>query len=175
MRTIKRMLSAASSGANKENEGECDDRRGTVRKRRAEPDEQSNSSSSSVAALGEKLEILSTRIKPEFTNEYDSAIQDEEGEEDGEDPSVDAKEKQAGHDEGGEDETEYQVEKLLGKRRVFKDGKTIDEYLVKWLGWERKEDRTWEPYDNLKWVSSHFQKFLKTPEHPRSNSSPARR
>merc|ERR1711942_585550 len=44
-----------------------------------------------------------------------------------------------------EEEPEYEVERIVDKRVV--DGAT--EYLVKWKGWENKEDQTWEPKQNL--------------------------
>ena len=43
-----------------------------------------------------------------------------------------------------EDDVQYEVEKLLRKR---KEGGRVH-YLVKWLGY-RDEDNTWEPEDNL--------------------------
>ena len=47
--------------------------------------------------------------------------------------------------EVGAEEEEYEVEKILDVRKARK-GK---EYLVKWKGWEREEDRTWEPEASL--------------------------
>ena len=43
-----------------------------------------------------------------------------------------------------EDDNQYEVEKVLNKRK--KRGRV--HYLVKWLGY-RDEDNTWEPEDNL--------------------------
>ena len=40
---------------------------------------------------------------------------------------------------------EYEVEALLGKRR--RKGEV--QYLVKWKGWDRPEDNSWEPLINL--------------------------
>ena len=48
------------------------------------------------------------------------------------------------HEDEAEEE-EYEVEKILDVRKARK-GK---EYLVKWKGWEREEDRTWEPEASL--------------------------
>merc|ERR1712013_598184 len=44
-----------------------------------------------------------------------------------------------------EEESEYEVERIVGKRVV--DG--VTEYFVKWKGWENEEDQTWEPKENL--------------------------
>ena len=53
-------------------------------------------------------------------------------------------------DEDGEgDVADYEVEKILDKKVESKrTGKKIL-YLVKWLGWEAKEDLTWEPLEHL--------------------------
>ena len=40
---------------------------------------------------------------------------------------------------------DYEVEALLGKRR--KKGEV--QYLVKWKGWDRPQDNTWERLENL--------------------------
>lgn len=53
----------------------------------------------------------------------------------------------ADDDEDDEDNAdEYVVEKILN--HAFDNGKDCL-YEVKWLGYEAKEDRTWEPEDNL--------------------------
>lgn len=44
-----------------------------------------------------------------------------------------------------EEEDEFQVEKILSHKT--ERGKIV--YQVKWLGWEKEEDQTWEPVDNL--------------------------
>lgn len=44
-----------------------------------------------------------------------------------------------------EEEDEFQVEKILSHK--IERGKIV--YRVKWLGWEKIEDQTWEPVDNL--------------------------
>lgn len=48
-------------------------------------------------------------------------------------------------DEDEEEEDEYAVEKILSHN--FIKGKTI--YEIKWVGYEKVEDRTWEPIENL--------------------------
>lgn len=44
-----------------------------------------------------------------------------------------------------DEEDEFQVEKILSHK--VERGKIV--YRVKWLGWEKDEDQTWEPVDNL--------------------------
>ena len=43
------------------------------------------------------------------------------------------------------DHEEYEVETIVGKRRE----KGEVQYLVKWKGWNRPQDNTWEPLRNL--------------------------
>merc|ERR1711915_314055 len=43
-------------------------------------------------------------------------------------------------------EDEYEVEKIMDVREGDYGRK---EYLVKWKGWEREQDRTWEPKESL--------------------------
>ena len=50
-------------------------------------------------------------------------------------------------DEDDEDGEEYRVEKIISHRFVGKTGKV--EYEIKWLGYDKKSDRTWEPLENL--------------------------
>ena len=55
-------------------------------------------------------------------------------------------------DESDEEEAnDYVVESVLDKKvevgKGVKPDKTV--YLVKWAGWERKEDQTWEPLEHL--------------------------
>lgn len=45
------------------------------------------------------------------------------------------------------EEEEYVVEKILD-HKILRNGKY--EYLVKWEGWDKEEDLTWEPESNLK-------------------------
>ena len=47
--------------------------------------------------------------------------------------------------EEDDEEEEYEVESIIDKKVVR--GKT--KYLVKWKGYEKDEDRTWEPKENL--------------------------
>ena len=54
-----------------------------------------------------------------------------------------------------EDEDEYEVEEIVGKRE--KRGQV--EYLVKWKGWEEEKDRTWEPLGNLKGSEKLIKKY----------------
>ncbi|KAF2181045.1 hypothetical protein K469DRAFT_713903 [Zopfia rhizophila CBS 207.26] len=54
-------------------------------------------------------------------------------------------ENEEGDEEEG-DEEEYVVEKIMS--HAFKDD-GVCMYEVKWLGYEKKADRTWEPEDNL--------------------------
>ena len=54
-----------------------------------------------------------------------------------------------------EEEDEYEVEEIVGKRE--KRGQV--EYLVKWKGWEEEKDRTWEPLGNLKGSEKLIKKY----------------
>ena len=53
--------------------------------------------------------------------------------------------KREGEKNEEEEEEEYEVETIIDKRKLL--GKV--QYLVKWKGYERVEDRTWEPVENL--------------------------
>merc|ERR1712107_726922 len=64
-----------------------------------------------------------------------------------------AKKKSESEEEEEEDEgADYVVEAVLERKVVTgkrgKSHKTL--YLVKWLGWDREEDLTWEPLEHLK-------------------------
>nr|POF04515.1 chromo domain-containing protein 2 [Quercus suber] len=50
-------------------------------------------------------------------------------------------------DEDEEDEDEYRVEKIL--KHDFNEIDNQPMYLIKWLGFEKKSDQTWEPVENL--------------------------
>merc|ERR1712107_18786 len=63
-----------------------------------------------------------------------------------------AKKKSESEEEEEEDEgADYVVEAVLERKVVTgkrgKSHKTL--YLVKWLGWDREEDLTWEPLEHL--------------------------
>ena len=45
---------------------------------------------------------------------------------------------------------EFTIESIVGHRVVVKRGKPCDEFHVKWKGWERNDDRTWEPLATFK-------------------------
>lgn len=49
-------------------------------------------------------------------------------------------------DDDEEDEEEYRVEKIL--KHDFGEG-GVPLYQIKWLGYEKKSDLTWEPIENL--------------------------
>lgn len=68
------------------------------------------------------------------TKAEEEAAQEEEEEEEEDDD-----------DDEDEDGEEYRVEKVLNHRF---DGSEL-EYQIKWLGYENKEDMTWEPLENL--------------------------
>ena len=59
-------------------------------------------------------------------------------------------------------EEEYEVEKILDVRKKGK-GK---EYLVKWKGWEKEEDRTWEPEASLDGSKELLREFNEKNEAP---------
>ena len=48
-------------------------------------------------------------------------------------------------EESDDGDDEYEVELIVDKREIGH----VTEYLVKWKGWEKEEDRTWEPEENL--------------------------
>ena len=50
---------------------------------------------------------------------------------------------------------EYEVEEILEKRLTSRGL----EYLVKWKGWDRKQDKTWEPEVNLEGTGVIIRKF----------------
>ena len=54
-------------------------------------------------------------------------------------------------DDAEEEADDYVVESVLDKKvEVGKSGKPDKTlYLVKWAGWDRKEDQTWEPLEHL--------------------------
>ena len=54
-------------------------------------------------------------------------------------------------DDAEEEADDYVVESVLDKKvEVGKGGKPDKTlYLVKWAGWDRKEDQTWEPLEHL--------------------------
>eukprot|EP00092_Neocalanus_flemingeri_P026527 GFUD01028750.1.p1 GENE.GFUD01028750.1~~GFUD01028750.1.p1 ORF type:complete len:1371 (+),score=452.05 GFUD01028750.1:48-4160(+) len=54
-----------------------------------------------------------------------------------------------------EDVVEYEVQLILEKRMI----NGVDEYLVKWKGWEDVGDRTWEPEGNLQGSEKLIKKF----------------
>ena len=56
-------------------------------------------------------------------------------------------------DDDEEDEDEFQVEKILSHKT--ERGKIV--YRVKRLGWEKEEDQTWEPVDNLYVMARHIE------------------
>ena len=58
-------------------------------------------------------------------------------------------------EEAEDAEDEYEVEKILKKRKI---GKRV-EYQVKWKGWDREEDLTWEPEENLSSSRELISKF----------------
>ena len=62
--------------------------------------------------------------------------------------------KEAESDDEG-DEEEYEVEKILKKRKV---GNSV-QYQVKWKGWDNEEDLTWEPLANLASSSQLIKEF----------------
>lgn len=50
-------------------------------------------------------------------------------------------------DDDDEEGEEYRVEKVLGHKFVGKKNEIL--YEIKWLGYEKKSDHTWEPIENL--------------------------
>ncbi|KAL4253147.1 hypothetical protein ABKN59_004145 [Abortiporus biennis] len=53
-------------------------------------------------------------------------------------------------------EEEYVVEYIISARVVRKHGRKSWYYHVKWKGYDREEDNTWEPSDNFAGGSEHF-------------------
>jgi len=56
-----------------------------------------------------------------------------------------------------EEKDEYEVEKILNVR----EAEMGREYLVKWKGWEKEEDQTWEPENSLKGSKKLMKEFEK--------------
>jgi len=56
------------------------------------------------------------------------------------------------------EEEEYEVEKILDMRKKGKK----KEYLVKWKGWEKVEDQTWEPEASLEGSKDLLKEFLES-------------
>ncbi|KAI5370952.1 Putative chromo/chromo shadow domain, Chromo-like domain superfamily protein [Septoria linicola] len=77
-------------------------------------------------------------------------------------------------DDDAEEEDEYAVEKILSHN--FIKGKTI--YEIKWAGYEKVEDRTWEPIENLggarEILEAYHRKIGGTPEPPNKKQKNAR-
>ncbi|KAK3900761.1 hypothetical protein C8A05DRAFT_35588 [Staphylotrichum tortipilum] len=74
--------------------------------------------------------------------------EDEDEEEAGEaNGAADAGEGEEEDDEEGEDDGELFVVEKIMSHMINKQGKPLFE--VKWEGWEKKSDRTWEPEENL--------------------------
>lgn len=71
------------------------------------------------------------------------------------DESADKNNEEEDEGDGGE---EYVVEKILS--HAF-DADGICKYEVKWLGYEKKEDRTWEPESNLSGASDLLEEYFK--------------
>ena len=64
-----------------------------------------------------------------------------------EDPVFDDDDDDDDDEEEGDDE--YVVEEIID-HQFYEDG--MLHYLVKWKGYEKKSDRTWEPTENLAYV-----------------------
>lgn len=71
------------------------------------------------------------------------------------------------HENEVEEEEEYEVEKILDVRK----GGMGKEFLVKWKGWEKKEDQTWEPEDSLEASKQLVKDFEKSSNQNTSNST----
>lgn len=69
---------------------------------------------------------------PTRAEELAAAAPEEDGEDDDED------------DDEGE---EYRVERVLNHKFVGKQNELL--YEIKWLGYDKKSDHTWEPIENL--------------------------
>ncbi|KAI9712743.1 MAG: hypothetical protein M1820_001365 [Bogoriella megaspora] len=88
-------------------------------------------------------EEIPFRGKQAATEEEDADVGGEEDEEEG--------------DEDGEDgEEEYVVEKILS-HQFDEDDKPF--YEVKWQGYEKKADRTWEPEENLEGAQEALEQY----------------
>jgi len=60
-------------------------------------------------------------------------------------PAADEEEEEEDDDDEDAAEDEYRVEKIL--KHDFDGSTTI--YQIKWLGWNKASDLTWEPVENL--------------------------
>ena len=70
---------------------------------------------------------------------------DSENEEEKEEKKEEKEEKKEEEEEDEEEEDAYEVETILEKKE--EDG--VTKYLIQWLGYDKEEDRTWEPEANL--------------------------
>ena len=61
-------------------------------------------------------------------------------------PEEDVEEEEDDEEDDEEEPDEYRVEKIL-KHDFNVDGTVL--YQIKWLGYEKKSDLTWEPVENL--------------------------
>ncbi|KAL9094970.1 MAG: hypothetical protein Q9165_002920 [Trypethelium subeluteriae] len=95
------------------------------------PEDEASASDSEVIPYRSKAE------EPAVEDESENEEPEEEGEEEGED--------------------EYVVEKILSHQ--FGDN-GIPYFEVKWQGYEKKTDRTWEPEENLDGAPEAFQEYL---------------
>ena len=66
----------------------------------------------------------------------------------------------AAADDGADDEPEYNVERVVGKRTRKVKGKEVTEYEVKWEGYASSEN-TWEPVAHLEGCMSFVKAFEK--------------
>lgn len=71
-----------------------------------------------------------------------------------------------------EEEEDYEVEKILDMRKV---GRNKKEFLIKWKGWDRKEDQTWETEENLGNSKDLLKEFLAEKAREPSIEKPAPR
>ncbi|PHH87707.1 hypothetical protein CDD83_8510 [Cordyceps sp. RAO-2017] len=101
----------------------------------AEPEDEAKPTASASASPARN----GSSVKP---TEKAAVNKEEEEEEDGEGDDDEGDE-----DEGDLDEDEFIVE-AIKKHMVDEDGSL--KFLVKWEGWEKKSDMTWEPEDNLR-------------------------
>ncbi|KAF3937046.1 hypothetical protein ABW19_dt0210562 [Dactylella cylindrospora] len=99
------------------------------------------------------MPLMSNRkTKSETEDSSDEDMQEEVEEknvDEDEDEDQDAEDEDGGAGGNAEPE-EYIVEKIMGHK--FEDG--VLKYLVKWQGYEKKSDQTWEPEDTLEDVAA---------------------
>ena len=74
-------------------------------------------------------------------------------------------------EEEDDEEEEYEVETIIDKRKLLGEV----QYLVKWKGWEKEEDRTWEPLANLSGSGNLVDDYERNEAEKKKSKTPKRK